>query len=180
MSTDQAGGTDIEYRVFVVDEARARLYRLTHKGGLDPDRVGKLHEIDTLIDPERRIRDASMFTESRPGLRRGAVQHARHGVDDHRDGHRDENRRRFAQRIWERTLGEKLGSNDHWVVATGPAMLGTMRAVTNNWRGNKPINIQELEANLAGLSPSEIHDVLSDKGFLPRRPRMGGDHMRHP
>jgi protein required for attachment to host cells len=154
------------------DAGRARVLVLevgsAHPG---PD---ALVEVANLVNPARRARDAAVFSDNRPGLRREGGPASGHAVDDRRDSHRQEQDKRFAEQVaeeaaqvWRRYPACQI------VVAAAPRMLGALRPALARRAGpNSPFDIRELDRDLTMLAPAALHDALADAEVLPPRERL--------
>ena len=157
-----------KYCVVVADGARARIFSLQIRE--TPDGTGRpfLQAERDLVNPGRRARDAEIFTNSRPGSRRGAPGGPGHSVDDHRNEHTAELERRFAVDIVEEV--ERVASNGsctELVLAAAPRMLGALRSPAG--RLNRSFAVKELSRDLTKLTPTDVHDHLAAKELLPGR-----------
>src|SRR3569833_788909 len=92
-----------------------------------------------------------------------------HGVDDHRDQHTDEMRRRFAKQIAEETLKLTERYKPHTLVlAAEKQMLGFLRNALNV-PPKASFEVKEVPKDLSRLSPQELQRHLAADGVLPAR-----------
>ncbi len=162
--------------VLVANGAKASL--LTYHDPSTPDPLQlRLIPKSSLANAIGRTRDSDTFSETRPGLKRSNPHSPRHGVDDHRQKHRQESEKRFATKVAEETGA--LCHSMHGcrlVVVAGPAMLGFLRGAFSQ-RPNlldAVFQVIEQDQDLTALSPSQIHDKLASANLLPQRPRFHG------
>ncbi|MGE0402563.1 MAG: host attachment protein [Kofleriaceae bacterium] len=149
--------------IAIVDAARARLYTYQH----DADSQEFVEALD-LVSAGRRAKDGDYFTEASPGTRN--VVGTRHGVDDHRNAHRDEMDSKFAAHVTselERMANER--GLKHVVFVTTPRMLGVVRPHLETLRKHGFL-VDELERDLSKLTAPQIQDHLAQLDVIePRR-----------
>jgi protein required for attachment to host cells len=161
---------DRKWLVVVADAGRARLYELGREEARPGETVPRLREAATLRKPERRAQDSQVFSDTRPGLRRGVPGGAGHGVDDRRDQHVAEWDRQFASEILEAIADRLRNGPARVVVAASPHMLGLLRGGFERL-GRAGADVIDLPKDLTKLTPTELHDHLASGGLLPpRRP----------
>jgi protein required for attachment to host cells len=152
--------------IVVADGARARFFAFPDETRTDgpPDRMV---EIKDLVCPTRREHASNLHSDSRPGIQ-GSVG-ARHGVDDHRQAHRQEEERRFATDIAE-AIAESCRDRG-LILFAASSLLGHLRPVLARQPGFDVDGslIVEQALDLSKLTPSELHDRLAKDGFLPAR-----------
>jgi len=141
--------------IAVVDGARARFFATGGRKTPRGEEKKKLDEIETLINPAHRVKDADMFSDLRPGSRRASVGGAAHGFDDKRDAHAEEFDRKFAQLVLEKLA--HLVADNHAkavILAAGPRMLGHLR----DQRVSMPdgVVVGEFPKQLTDLSAHEL------------------------
>jgi len=156
----------------VADAARARLF--TYDNIADPaidDNAGNLVEQDHLIEPERRLRASQIHSDSRPGTAHQSHGPS-HGLDDHRDRHRDEVDRRFAGTIVGR-LVQLVDDTavDEAVVVAPPSLLGRLRPLLSKLSGR--VTLHEVPRDLSRETTPQLHDHLHSLGLIAPRPRPG-------
>jgi protein required for attachment to host cells len=150
--------------VAVIDGARARYYVVGTRTGLGGAERNKLEEVASLINPEHRVKDAELYSESRPGVRQAPAGGPGHGVHDHRDAHADEVERRFASMVL-KELADQIRQHDanNVILAAAPRMLGFLR---DNRTPLPQIPIGELPKHLTELSPHDLCERLEADGLL--------------
>ncbi len=160
----------VRYVVLAADAARARVLTLEGAEAAQPT-LAPLVEVGLVTNPERRTRDTETFTTSRPGVRRHGPGRSPHGTDDHRERHRHETDRHFAElavgalaRVW-KGFSPKLV-----VVVASPPLLGLLRPIlAREQRRQDGAAVRELARDITRLTPPALHDALADAGMLPRR-----------
>lgn len=151
--------------VTVADGSAACVYRVGPEIGPNARHATRLVVVKKLSNPDHRKRDAELFTESRPGLRRGRQLGAEHAVDDGRSAHNDAVERRFAALIVE-TVGDlaRTSGVTHAIFAAGPSMLGFLRPQLAHL--DSRIDVVEIPKELTQLSPTALRDRLEADGLL--------------
>jgi protein required for attachment to host cells len=161
--------------VVVADASRARIFTLESDAGeLDPTASELVEEPADLVQPERRRRPSEVFTESRPGLQRGGPREPQHAVSDHREQHKQEGDRRFADlvaeaaaRVWRRYPTCRV------ILVASPKMMGRLRpAIARLNTGPTPYEVREATRDLTLQSPPLLRDSLAELGLLPARARL--------
>jgi protein required for attachment to host cells len=153
--------------IVVADRARARVFLeekpAEHRPSGKPPR---LKEVEDLINPEGALTGEELFANTRSGTNR-APKGAQYEYDDHRERHRQEIERRFANRIVEaiaafvrRERIEKL------VLVADPRMLGILRKSSI---GALPsgMDVVELAEDLSWHTPMRIQQALARHGVWP-------------
>lgn len=154
------------YLVAVADAGRGRIFELVRQAGRAGEMVPQLREAATLTNSERRVHGGELFSESRPGLRRGVRDGAGHGVDDRRDDHIAESERQFASRLLDALAERVAEGSTRVVVAASPNMLGLLRPGFGRLQ-RAGAKLADLPKDLTGLSPAELHQRLAADGLLP-------------
>lgn len=128
-----------------------------------------------MVNPGRRRRDSEVFSDARPGLRQAQRGGPRHGVDDRRGGHRDDDDRRFSVDIVEHAaaLCERSGRCP-LVIVSSAGMLAFIRAALDA----APAWLREgagaqFDRDLTKLEAPRVHDWLASMHVLPPRSRAG-------
>ena len=163
------------FGVLAADGARARMLVLRTGDRYEPS-IEPMVEISASTRPESRTRDSRLFADTRPGTQQGGegTQGSRHGVSDHREGHRRATEQRFAKEIVQQA--EQVWREhdvSQVVVVASPAMLGVLRpALERTKAGPQRWSIHELARDLTKLAPPAIQDALAADGLLPQRGRL--------
>lgn len=158
--------------VLVADGARARVLVLDVDRSGPPPEISALVEVAELTNPALRARDTEMTSDTRMGRRGGASTPLR-PTNDHRDHHRRDLERHFAALVAAEAAGVWRGyPSCELVVVAAPVMLGLLRpALERHIRAKDVIEIHEVASDLTKLSPSMLHDLLTERGLLPPRGR---------
>jgi protein required for attachment to host cells len=159
--------------VIVADASRARVFSYESLAGQAPTNRFEL-EVE-LSNPERRLRDSELFSDTRPGLNRSASGRG-YAVSDRREEHIDVVDHQFAAQIAaevEAVLG-RTGARELVLVAS-PRMLGHLRDVIGQ-RERLPggVSTRAVPRDLTRLTASRVQDHLADLGYLDPRSRAVG------
>ena len=157
-----------QYLIKVMNGATARFFTLESAtlSGVESDL--KLVEHEGIISPERGLPGEAVWANTKSGRNRGVSGQA-HSYDDHRQNHRIEFERRFAQSIATqlRNLAQTHQAQQLILIAE-PQILGLMREVCIPLLP-KQLKVNELTRDLCHLKPQELHEYLAEKGQLPAR-----------
>ncbi|WP_416669803.1 host attachment protein [Egbenema bharatensis] len=153
------------YIVAVVNSAKAKLFVLEPIEFPVDEPSPKLVAIDELHNANQTLHGEDLWSSTKPGRNRGVAGQA-HGYDDHRDKHRVEFERRFAQEIVNRLVQIRQSTQPHQLILVAePHILGIMRgALSANLPKNLKIN--ELAKDLCQLKAHELQDYLEAKGLI--------------
>jgi protein required for attachment to host cells len=167
-ATSRRGGFEMKLCVVVADRSRARLF-VSVKGAERhgaPGRQSELREIEALTDPEGEIVGAELFSSAHSGSNR-SPHGAQFSYDEHRERHRDEEERRFAQRV-AGAVHSRLDAEtfDRLVLAVEPRLLGLLRRALNGSLG-KSVEIVEMAKDLSRHTPEQIREALARSGVIP-------------
>jgi protein required for attachment to host cells len=155
-----------KYLVAVIDGGRARFFTLApvqfpeHESG--PDLV----EQESLTNATGGMADQELWANVKTGRNRGSGGKA-HSYDDHRQRHRVEFEKRFAQAIAAK-LTQLIQTHEpqELLLVAEPQILGLMRdTLTPNMLQGVPCN--ELARDLCHLKAGALHEHLARKGLLP-------------
>lgn len=159
--------------VVVADSAHALLYSVlpaAHSRRVDRPLRASLHEEVCLVYPEARTPERTAYAGNRPSLVHSGLGHTPFsGGDHHRNGHREEDGRRFAYEVVDAAM---TATHDNptgpVLLVAGPPMLGLLR-----WeiaaRGPQDLRFIEIPHNLSSLPVDQLHDRLADEGVIPAR-----------
>jgi protein required for attachment to host cells len=154
--------------IAVADATRARVFTFDRS-----DEAGELRESlaerSDLVNPARRRTPAQLFSDTRTNTSRTGGKFF--GLDDHRDAHIDELDIEFAREIASaiESAVTETGAR-RVIVCASPRMLGMLRTAELRRGG---IVIDELARDYVKMTPSQIRELLADRGLLPvplRRP----------
>jgi protein required for attachment to host cells len=156
-----------KHLVVTADLARASLYCLDTDMEPGATRPPQLVELESFVNPTSRAKQGEVYSESRPGMQKGLIDGAYHGVSDHRNAHDDTFNRRFAETVMAAVerLAHELGAS-RIVLTAAPKMLGHLRAVPAGPRRNGT-PLHEVAKDLTKLRPTELHSRLADDDLLP-------------
>lgn len=144
--------------VVIADAARARLYLTEPKRGqAGKPTVGLVERLD-LVQLGRRQKDSEVFRNSRPGSRLATPSGPGHAVDDRRDGHREEDDRKFAADIAREAQNVAGDAGCRDIVVAAPArMLGFFRENQPSLE-NAGFRVELLERELTKLTAAQLGD----------------------
>lgn len=160
-----------KYIVAVVNSAKAKLFVLEPADFPEDEPSPKLIKIEELHSSTQALQGQDLWSSTKPGRNRGTAGQA-HGYDDHRENHRVEFERRFAQEIMAKLTQLTQTAQPHQLLLIAePHILGIMRGVlTPNLPKNLKFN--ELAKDLCQLKPHELHEYLATKNLLPAQSRL--------
>lgn len=155
--------------VVVADRARARLFvsaPSAERAGVD-SRGQELIEVEALTDPEGELTGKQLFSSTRSGSNR-SPHGAAFEYDDHRQGHRNEEERRFAKRIADavRARVETVRPNK-LILAIEPQLLGILRQALNG-RLQQSLEVVELAKDFSWHTPQHVQAALERCGALSK------------
>jgi protein required for attachment to host cells len=155
--------------VVVADRSRARLFisiPSAERNGVE-SRGQELLEIEALIDPEGELSGQQLFSSTRSGSNR-SPHGAAFAYDDHRQGHRNEEERRFAKRIAE-TVRERLRTErpDKLILAIEPQLLGLLRQALNG-QLKQSLEVVELAKDFSWHTPRHVQEALERCGAMTK------------
>lgn len=158
------------YVIAVVNSTKARLFVLEPAQFPEYEPSSKLTEVETLLSSTQELQGQDLWSNTKPGRNRGNGGQA-HGYDDHRENHRVEFERRFAQTIATRMAGLMPTYQPHQLLLVAePQILGIMRDVLIPALP-KNLKVYELAKDLCQLSTHELHEYLAAKNLLPAQTR---------
>jgi protein required for attachment to host cells len=155
--------------VLVADRARARLF----VSAPSPERAGvssrgeELVEIESLTDPDGELTGKQLFSSTRSGSNR-SPHGATFEYDDRRQGHRDEEERRFAKRIAEAVRRRVEAERPNkLILAVEPQLLGMLRQALNGGVQSS-LEVVELAKDFSWHSPQHVQAALERCGALTK------------
>lgn len=159
-----------KYIVAVVSSAKARLFVLEPAELPEYEPSPKLTEIEELHSATQALQGHDLWSNTKPGRNRGTAGQA-HGYDDHRENHRVEFERRFAQEIAAK-LAQVIKTNQphQLLLVAEPQILGIMRGALSPDL-SKNLTLNELAKDLCQLKAHELHEYLANKDLLPAQSR---------
>jgi protein required for attachment to host cells len=139
------------------------------ESGEHPSGGPDLVEQEDFTNPEKRLSQADLFAENKPGAGREMKGGPVHGYDDHRDQYERETDRKFARMVMERTAEIAAGRKCFNVIIISPSqMLGLLREHEHVF-SQKDLNLKVVSKDLSRHSPKEIHEHLVKEDLLPPR-----------
>lgn len=158
------------YIVAVISSAKARLFVLESAALPEYETSPRLVELEELNSSTQELQGQDLWSNTKPGRNRGTAGQA-HGYDDHRENHRVEFERRFAQEIAAK-LAPLIKANqpDQLLLVAEPQILGIMREILSPTLP-KTLKCNELTKDLCQLKAHELHDYLATKDLIPAQNR---------
>lgn len=166
-----------KYVVAVVNSTRAKLFVVEPAEFPEYQPSPRLVEKETLHNSTQELQGQDLWSNTKPGRNRGTAGQA-HGYDDHRENHRVEFERRFAQEISAK-LAQIIRQNQphQLLLVAEPQILGIMRDVLTP-EMLKNLKFNELAKDLCQLKPHELYEYLATKDLLPAQTRSSGRNMQ--
>ena len=147
--------------IAVVNAAHARLF--TYDERQEP----ALRDERDLVNAGRRGHDK--FSTTKPGNR--WQEGGRGSTDDHRTAQIAEHDQRFAELVIEQVLLHISQRGLPGVVlVASPRMIGALRPIVEPLR-KRGLLLQEIEQDLAWMTPVQLHDHLAQLKVIEPRPR---------
>jgi len=171
-TNESKGETMGEYCIATVSEAQARFYCLEPVEYPELESGPKLCEVAEISNPEKRMPDREIYTDTKTGRGRAPGKGPAHGYDDHREKRGEESSRKFSRIVLEKIRELALKQDTKTVIlAAPPKMLGMLRQEVYLLK-REGIGVHEHSKDLTKLSPREIHEHLAKEGLIPalRRP----------
>ncbi len=162
-----------EYCVAVVSEAEAKFFYLKPVEFPELESGPRLEQAGQLSNPEKRLPDREIYTDSKTGRGRAPGKGPAHGYDDHRSKKEEESDRKFGREVLEKAKDLALKAKCRILILVAqPKMLGLLRQDMEILEKDR-LKIKECTKDLIKLSPTEIHEHLAKEGLLPPRKRPG-------
>ena len=156
-----------EYCIATVSEAQAKFYCLEPVEYPELESGPRLCEMGDISNPEKRMPDREIYTDTKTGRGRAPGKGPAHGYDDHRERRGEEASRRFSKEVLEKIRELALKRDTKKVIlAAPPKMLGMLRQDVHLLT-REGIEVQEHSKDLTKLSPREIHEHLAKEGLIP-------------
>ncbi len=156
----------VKFAVAVINGTQARFFTLDSTAISKYESSPNLIEQEGLSDSTQELHGQELWANTKTGRYRGSNGQA-HSYDDHRQNHKIEFEKRFANKISDAML-TIIQTNDarKLILVAEPKILGIMRsAMTNN--SFKNLHIQEVAKDLCHFKVNQIHDYLAKKELLP-------------
>lgn len=158
--------------VVVANGAHARFFTLQPAENPELESSPRLIEHEGLANPLQEVAGKELWSDNKSGRNRSSGGGGAHGYDDHRDQHRAEFERRFAQQV--AAAASQLARNHqaaNMVLAADSRMLGSLRDELHHANG---FNLQQIPRDYIKLSSHDLHEQLASLDMLPIRRRPGG------
>lgn len=156
-----------EYCIAIVSEAEAKFYCLEPVEYPELESGPKLCEIAKISNPEKRVPDREIYTDSKSGRGRAPGKGPAHGYDDHREKRDEESSRKFSRTVLEKVKDLAMQQDAKKVIiAAQPKMLGLLRQDIPSLK-REGLDIKEYTKDLTKLSAREIHEHLAREGLVP-------------
>jgi protein required for attachment to host cells len=155
--------------VIVVNGARARFFTL--EPAEDSPLAGgpNLIERSDLVNPEQDQHDGSLWSDTKTGRNRAGGGGQAHGYDDHREGHLDEFRKRFARMVASEAAGLVRGNGSRRViVAAQKRMLGFLRSELDPLL-RTGVEVLDIAKDLSNMAPQALQQYLARERLVPVR-----------
>lgn len=158
-----------DYCVVLVNGARARFFTLEPADKHSTEGGPNLKEQWDLVNPEEELHGDELWSDMKSGRNRVSGSGQAHGYDDHRSGHSDESRRRFARGIAREAvrLIQDNGSKNV-ILASQKRMLGFLRSELDPL-AKTGVALQAITKDLSKLSPQQVHEHLARENLVPPR-----------
>ena len=151
-----------EICIAVADGSRARLFELVTARQPEFESGPDLHEFASLAAPGHAGRDQTRYSEGLTGRNR-TIAGGGHDYDEHRDAHDDDVERAFARDIAAELVARPAARH---ILCASPRMMGYLRDALKDTAG---MAVSELQKDLTGETPRNIHAHLASAGLLPAR-----------
>jgi hypothetical protein len=153
--------------VVIADAARARLFRIAPSE--HPRADHQLQEAESLVNPRARVKEVERHSGSFPaGAHTGKLGRPGQGhtLDDHREDHANEDRRRFAKSIAQSVAGEVVrgANNPVLVVATHALHAPLMHELARELPAT--VYVRSEIGELTELTPSALMPELEKRGLF--------------
>lgn len=155
-----------KFAVAVINGTQARFFTLDSAALSDHESSPNLIEHEGLSDSTKELRGQELWANTKTGRNRGTSGQA-HSYDDHRQNHKVEFGKRFAQKISNAMVNliNAEGAKQLIVVAE-PQILGLMRETIKDGLF-KNLNVTEVDKDICHFNSNQIHDYLAKKSLLP-------------
>lgn len=153
-----------KFAVAVINGTQARFLTLDSVEILEYESSPKLIEQESLAEKE--LQGQELWANTKTGRNRGTNGQA-HSYDDHRQNHKIEFEKKFANKISKALLNLiKSFEVNHLILVAEPQILGLMREAMTDHLFDK-ITMTEVAKDICDFNVNEIHDYLTKKTTLP-------------
>lgn len=152
--------------VVIANGAQARFFTLEPAESPAFESSPRLVEQAPLTNPQQESAGKELWSDNSGG-NRSTGGGGSHGYDDHRNQHRAEYERRFAQQVASATT--ELARNrkaNHVVLAADSRMLGSLR---DELQGTNGFELKHIAKDYSKLSVLDLHEQLAVLNLLPAR-----------
>ena len=155
-----------KFAVAVINGTQARFFILDSAASSEYESGPNLIEHKGLFDSTQELHGQELWANTKTGRNRGSNGQA-HSYDDHRQNHKLEFEKRFANKISSAMI-DLIQANQakQLILVAEPQILGIMREVMNDSL-LKNLNIQEVAKDICHFNVNQIHDYLAKKELLP-------------
>lgn len=158
--------------VVVANGSRARFFTLHPAESPEYESGPSLVEQECLTNPQQEAAGKELWADNSSGRNRSSGGGGAHGYDDHRDQHRAEYERRFAQSVAGQTSRMAQNQRAERIVLTADnRLLGLLREELHR---NNGFDLREVAKDYSKLSVHDLHEQLSNLNLIPARRRPGG------
>ncbi len=166
----------LNYYVVAANSSNARYFYLKDREIPEEESGPNLVEEEKLHYPEGELPDREVFSTPKSGRHRQPVggSGAGHGYDDHRQEHRREWEKSFAEQVANKAVEnvQKAGARK-LIVASDSRMRGFFRPLFASIQ-KRGIKIIEHDADLVNQSTEAIHQHLARQKLVPaKKPPLG-------
>ncbi|MDJ0688439.1 MAG: host attachment protein [Xenococcaceae cyanobacterium MO_188.B32] len=155
-----------KFAVAVINGTQARFFILDSAASSEYESGPNLIEHKGLSDSTQELHGQELWANTKTGRNRGSNGQA-HSYDDHRQNHKLEFEKRFANKISSAMI-DLIQANQakQLILVAEPQILGIMRESMNDSLF-KNLNIQEVAKDICHFNVNQIHDYLAKKELLP-------------
>lgn len=151
--------------VAVMDGSKVRFLTLKSLDLASDEAGATLIEQDSLFNRAQEMQGQELWANVKTGRNRGAAGQA-HSDDNHRQNHRVELERRFAQAVDNRMtdLAEQHQMR-HVILVTKPQIVGILQDLAVDLP--QQFTVHEVAKDLCCMSPQELQQYLAERSLLP-------------
>ncbi len=155
-----------KFAVAVINGTQARFFTLDSAATSEYESSPNLIEHKGLFDSTTGLHDQELWANTQTGRNRGSRVQA-HSYDDHRQNHKIEFEKRFANQISKAMLKMiQINQARQLILVAEPQILGMMREAMMD-KLFKSLNIKEVAKDICHFNGNQIHDYLAKKQLLP-------------
>ncbi|MFB6276735.1 MAG: host attachment protein [Halothece sp.] len=160
-----------KFAVAVINGAQARFFTLDSAALSEYEPSPNLIEQEGLSNVTKNLQGQELWANTKTGRNRGLNGQA-HSYDDHRQNHKIEFEKKFANQISNAILNLiKSYEAKQLILVAEPQILGLMREVMTDNLFTK-ITITEVAKDICHFNIKQIHDYLAKKTLLPAYKRV--------